>query len=66
MYFRGGRTIKDLLMVPKYKDPITEKSRVIYRYKCNRLEYDEEYFGKIIKNIWGGVQRTSEAPFHKI
>ena len=40
MYFKGG-TIKDLLVAPKHKDPITKKSGIIYRFKC-----DEEYIGE--------------------
>ena len=31
VYFKGGQTIKGLLMAPKDKDPITNKSGVIYR-----------------------------------
>ena len=41
--FKGGVTIQHLLVVPKYKDPMLKKSGVIYRYKCDRMEYDEEY-----------------------
>ena len=33
-------------MAPKDKGPILKKSRVIYRYKCDRVEYDEEYIGE--------------------
>ena len=44
--FRRGKTIRSLLVVPKDKDPITKKSGVIYRYKCDRVEYDEEYIGE--------------------
>ena len=46
VYFKGGRTIKDLLTAPKDKDPITKKSGVIYRFKCDRMECNEEYIGK--------------------
>ena len=28
-YFKGGNTIKNLLMAPKDKDPLMKKSRVI-------------------------------------
>ena len=41
-HFKGDITIKNLLVAPKCKDNITQKSRVIYRYKCDRLECDEE------------------------
>ena len=34
VYFKGGNTIKNLLMAPKYKDPIMKKSGVIYGYRC--------------------------------
>ena len=33
VFFKGGQTIKNLLMAPKDKDPITNKSGVIYRFK---------------------------------
>ena len=33
-------------MSPKDKDPITKKGGIIYRYKCNRVECDDEYTGE--------------------
>ena len=33
-------------MAPKDQDPILKKSGVIYRYKCNRVDCDEEYIGE--------------------
>ena len=45
-YFRGGNTIKSLLMTPKDKDHITKKSGIIYRFKCNRVDCDDEYIGE--------------------
>ena len=33
-------------MAPKGKDPITNKSGVIYRYKCNEDGCEEEYIGE--------------------
>ena len=46
VYFRGGKTIKNLLVAPKDRDHITHKSGIIYRYKCDRVECDEEYIGE--------------------
>ena len=46
VYFKGGNTIKNLLMAPKDQDTIQKKSGVIYRYQCDRVECDEEYIGK--------------------
>ena len=45
VHFKGGQTIKGLLMVPKNKD-IANKSGVIYRYKCNADGCEEEYIGQ--------------------
>ena len=45
-YFKGGNTIKSLLMAPNDKDPLMKKSGVTYRYKCDRVECDEEYIGE--------------------
>ena len=33
-------------MASKDKDPIMKKSGVIYRYRCNRVDCDEEYIGE--------------------
>ena len=46
VHCKGGHTIKNLLMAPKDKDNILNKSGVIYRYKCHRVECDEEYIGE--------------------
>ena len=46
VYFRGGTTIKNLLMAPKDKDPMLKKSGVIYSYKYSRVECDGEYIGE--------------------
>ena len=46
VFFKGGKTIKDLLMAPKDRDLITQKSGIIYRYKCDSVECDDEYIGE--------------------
>ena len=51
VHLKGGLTIKNLLMSPKDKDTIWKKSGVIYRYKCNRVECDEEYIGESARNF---------------
>ena len=62
VHFKGGQTIKGLLMAPKDKDPITNKSGVIYRYKCSEDGCEEEYIGGSCKNLCSEVQRTPEVP----
>ena len=46
MYFKGGNTITELLLHLKDKDNILQKSGVIYRYKCGRVDCEEEYIGE--------------------
>ena len=46
MYFRGGNTIRDLLVHSKDKDTILQKSGEIYRYTCGRVDCEEEYIGE--------------------
>ena len=54
VYFKGGRTIKDLLVSPKHQNHITKKSGIIYRYRCDSMKCDEEYIA-VFKNIWREV-----------
>ena len=46
MYFKGDNTIKELLVHPKDRDNILQKSGVIYRYKCSRVDCEDEYTGE--------------------
>ena len=45
VHFKSGKTLKDELVAPKDKYHMTNKSGIIYRFKCNRLDCDEEYIG---------------------
>ena len=42
-HFKGGRTIKSLLVSPKDKDPMVNQSGAIYWYQCGDLGCDEVY-----------------------
>ena len=46
VYFRGGSTIRDLLVHPRDKDTILKKSGVIYKYSCGRVDFGEEDIGE--------------------
>ena len=46
VHFKGGQTIKDFLMAPKDKDPITIKSGVIYRFTFHEDGCEEECIGE--------------------
>ena len=62
VYFKGGNTIKSLLMAPKDKDPIMKKNGVIYRYKCDRVECDEEYIGESSRTFGERFKEHQKAP----
>ena len=55
-HIKGGRTIKNLLVSPKDKDPMVNQSGAIHWYQCGDLGCDDEYimetsrtFGEIYK-----------------
>ena len=62
VYFKGGNTIKNLLMAPKDQDTIQKKSGVIYRYKCDRVECDEEYIGESSRTLGERFKEHLKAP----
>ena len=45
-HFKGGSTIKNLLVSPKDKDPMVSKSGAIYWFQCGDLTCDNEYIGE--------------------
>ena len=49
--FKSGKTLKDELVAPKDKDHMTNKSGIIYRFNCDRLECDEEYIGETARTF---------------
>ena len=51
VHFGDSNAIKALLKATKDKDNITQKSRVIYRYKCDSLECGEEYKERSARNF---------------
>ena len=51
-----------ILMAPKDKDPILMKSGVIYRYKCDRVECDEEYIGESARTFAERFKEHQKAP----
>ena len=62
VYFRGGVTIKNLLMASKDQDPMLRKSRVIYRYKCDKVEFYEEYIGESSRAFGERFKEHQKAP----
>ena len=62
VHFKGGLAIKNLPMAPKDKDAILKKSGVINRYKCDRVECDEEYIGKSARTFAERFKEHQKAP----
>ena len=62
VHFKGGQTIKDLLMNPKDKDPITNKSGVIYRFKCSEDGCEEEYIGESARTFAERFKEHQKSP----
>ena len=63
VYFKGGKTIKNLLVAPKDKEHITQKSGIIYRYRCDRVECDEEYIGESARTFGERFKEHLKHPF---
>ena len=62
VYFKGGNTIKNLLVAPKDQDTIQKKSGVIYRYKCDRVGCNEEYIGETSRTVGKRFKEHLKAP----
>ena len=62
VYFRGGVTIKNILMAPKDHNSMLMKSGVIYRYKCDRVECDEEYIGESSRTFGERFKEHQKTP----
>ena len=62
VHFKSGRTLKEELVAPKDKDHITKRSGVIYRFKCDRLECDEEYIGETSRTFGEKYREHLKAP----
>ena len=46
IYFKGGRTRKNILVLPKDKDEMVNKNSVIYSYCRGEIDCNEEYIGE--------------------
>ena len=62
MPFKREPTIRKLFMTSKDKGPILKKSGVIYRYKYDRVEYDEEYIKESVRTFVERFKEHLKAP----
>ena len=61
-HFKGGRTIKNLLVSPKDKDPMVNQSGAIYWYQCGDLGCDDEYIGETSRTLGERYKEHLKAP----
>ena len=46
VHFKGGKTLKNILVSPKDKDTIANKNSIIYSYSRGKIDCNEEYIGE--------------------
>ena len=61
-HFKGGRTIKNLLVSPKDKDPMVNQSGAIYCYQCGDLGCDVEYIGETSRTFGERYKEHLKSP----
>ena len=63
IYFKGGNTNRNL-PVPLHKDKetTTQKIGVIYKHKCDRVEWYEKYIGKSASIFWEAIKEHLRGP----
>ena len=62
VHFKGGNTIRNLLVAPKDRDKITQKSGVIYRLMCTHAGCEEEYIGELARTFGEKGSRNMSGP----
>ena len=62
MHFKGGETLKTILVSPKDKDRITSKNSVIYSYTCGSIDCGQEYIGESGRTFGERYKEHLKAP----
>ena len=62
IHFKGGRTLKNILVLPKDEDRITNKNCVIYSYSCGSIDCGEEYIGESGRSFGERYKEHLKAP----
>ena len=62
MHFKGGRSLKNILVSPKDQDKITNKNCVIYSYSCGSIDCGEEYIGESGRSFGERYKEHLKAP----
>ena len=61
-HFKGNRTIKQILVKPRDKDPEEKKSGVIYCYQWPAIDCGEEYIGETSRTLGERYQEHLQGP----
>ena len=61
-HFKGGTTIKNLLVSSKDKDPMVNQSGAIYWHQCGDLSCDDEYIGETSRTFGERYKEHLKAP----
>ena len=61
-HFRRDDAIKNLLVSPKERETFTQRSEVIYRYKCDMLMCEEGYIAKSGWTFWESLREHLRVP----
>ena len=62
IYFQGKRKLKNILLMPKGKDQMQQKSGIIYWYRYIRLDCDQEYTGESARTFGVRFEEHLKAP----
>ena len=62
MHVKGDRTIKNILVNSRNRDTFLQINGVIYRYKCGRVDCEEEYIGESGKTFAERFKEHMKAP----
>ena len=62
VHFKGGQTLKNILVSLQDKANITSKSSVIYSYTCGEIDCDEEYIGESGRTFGERYKEHLKAP----
>ena len=60
--WKGGNTLKELLLFPKDKEEMTKQSNIVHWYKCGRTECDDEYIGESARTFEERYREHLKAP----
>ena len=62
VHFKGGTTLKNALVSPKDKYTITKKSSLIYWFRCDRIDCEDEYIGESSRTFGERYKEYLKAP----